>query len=170
MQKRRRTRIRRRRFLADDLRIDRQYVSCLGEIMKEIIVREGFLPRQPWQAKRRTIGRVAGQRGTNVLCATFLSSARIKAILFSGDFCNNERANWHLRCCIRRKNSRKYLIIGLLIFAKKKEWRKFCNKVWQTASIIFNQCLEQKCWRNAWEEIERKVDNFFQQWRIKEEG
>lgn len=58
--------------------------------MKEIIVREGFLPRQPWQAKRRTIGRVAGQRGTNVLCATFLSFARIKAIFFSGDFCNKD--------------------------------------------------------------------------------
>lgn len=38
--------------------------------MKEIIVREGFLPRQPWQAKRRTIGRVPGQQGTEkkVLC------------------------------------------------------------------------------------------------------
>lgn len=44
-----------RGFLVVDLRIDRLYMSCLSKL-KEIIVREGFLSRQPWQAKRRTIG------------------------------------------------------------------------------------------------------------------
>lgn len=44
-----------RGFLVVGLRIDRLYMSCLGEL-KEIIVREGFPPERPWRAKRRTIG------------------------------------------------------------------------------------------------------------------
>lgn len=55
MQKKRQTHISSRGFHADDLRMDRLYVSSLGEL-KEIIVRGGFLPRQPWQVKERTIG------------------------------------------------------------------------------------------------------------------
>lgn len=101
-------------FLADDLRIDRLYVSCLGEL-KEIIVREGFPSRQPWQVKRRTIA--PGQQGTNVLCATFFP-ARIKAMAILCGISAKGTSQLRVRatslqcfrCCIGSKDSRKYLI------------------------------------------------------------
>lgn len=70
----------RRRFLAEDLRIDRLYVLCLNEL-KEIIVRQGFLPRLPWQVKQPTIGVcTASTRNKRFL---FRSPARIKATTLS---------------------------------------------------------------------------------------
>lgn len=75
--------------------------------MKEIIVREGFLPRQPWQAKRRTIGRVPGQQGTEkkVLCDP------LRGIFASCAYVRDLRS---FRCCLTcylgKKDSRKYLL------------------------------------------------------------
>lgn len=160
MQKRRRTRIRRRRFLADDLRIDRLYVSCLGEIMKEIIVREGFLPRQPWQAKRRTIGRVPGQQGTNSsLCNVpredeshgdplrgFLQKERdARTCVTSGVF----DAVWqHLGTEIRENK----IFYSLIIVVKNDEnFLIMMDKVWQTASTLFNRVWK----RNLAKKFER---------------